>query len=1219
MGEAKVFAEQRSTNLTPLGERIFFDRYAKKDRDQIPEIGQLVVVAPDTESRKRELAQVVAVTLSPTELHQVSVKTLTDGRTIVFPIDQVDIPVEQFEDAAARIAEAVAEAEPQGRRAWWTLTFKNLLKNRAFVPAGRVWAGAGIEQFLTPYNCFVIAPPKDSRGGIIHTLGEMTEVMSRGGGVGIPLMTLRPRHSVVRGVNGRSSGSVHWSEIYSFVTNLIEQGGSRRGALMLIQYCWHPDVLDFIDYKTDPKKLEGANVSVGITDAFMAAVEADENWDLVFPDTSHPSYDTEWEGDLDVWRDKGLPVQVYKTVKARDVWKRILDRAWSSAEPGLFFVDRYNKMSNSWYYQRGKIFCSNPCLTGDTRLATQYGLVPIAELARNQLSLRVTTDSRVEPDYKVSSTIGVALREAVPAFMTAESAEVFYVETRHGYRLRATAAHKFVTPTGFSELQHLQVGDELMLQSAEGQWGTEGSAALGMTIGWMMGDGYWSGSEAVFRFYGEKRAIAESILDRARSILPSGFTMNSYPVDSIDAVEACSASMSRVLAEYGFTADTKQTIPEVIWRGTRETVIAYLRGFFAADGQINCSGADGSLTCSARYSQSNPELLRDVQTLLLNLGIVSALYLRREAGMRRLPNGKGGMKDYFCEAQYDLAIAKVNLARFAEIVGFERPEHDARYSEWAKNRKRVPYRETFVDEIVKIESAGMETVYCTTQPSHHTIIANGVVTGQCGEQGIPRNAVCNLGHLNLPMFLVGDGMVDPASVDWSALKMAVRTAVRFMDDVIDVAFTPLEENITQQKGERRIGLGTMGLGEMLIRMHIRYGNNPECLKFIDSLYKTICCEAYKMSVELAKEKGSFEWFDAEKFLQSGFASQLPDEIRDAIREHGLRNVTLLTQAPTGTVGTMMNTSTGIEPYPWWAWERTSRIGTHLEKAVVYEQYLETHPEVKTLREGLSVRRQATSDVGLPYWFVSSATMTPEDHAYTQAAIQRWTDSSISKTSNLPSDYTPEQVGQYYELLYKLGCKGGTVYRDKSRDVQVLNIPEAPKVEAAPAKALNPIPEDVYDLKGVMVQTPAGKLSVKFGLDPNTNKPFEVWLELSRAGTALNGWTEALARVMSLVLRVGGSASPEARVDMLIKQLAGIGGGDSVGFGPRRVLSVPDAVATGLSKLMAKISNKPSDHVVADDSFVEVKADVDICPECHQSSLFRTEGCTKCTSCSFSKC
>jgi ribonucleoside-diphosphate reductase alpha chain len=858
------------TSLTSLSHLIFLDRYSKKDQDRGNlAVGQRVVVCIDVDNRQRELAVVKKIeksALSGGTTVEVAIEE--DGRLVTVPVDQVDRPVETFEQAKNRIAGAIAAAEASEVRDKWDRRFRALLEDFSFVPAGRIWAGAGVAETLTPFNCYVLPPPGDSRHGIIDTLDRMTEVFSRGGGVGIPLMSLRPKYAVVRSVNGRSSGSVAWSEIYSFGTGLIEQGGSRRGALMLMQYDWHPDILEFIEAKKrredGTKRLTNANLSVAISDAFMEAVDRDEDWELIFPDTSHPNYDAEWDGDIEKWKSKGYPTKVYNTVKARELWGTIIHSAWDSGEPGIFFVDRYNKMSNTHYYEEGRIYCCNPC----------------------------------------------------------------------------------------------------------------------------------------------------------------------------------------------------------------------------------------------------------------------------------------------------------------------------------------------------------------------------------GEQGIPGFSVCNLGHINLPRFLQGDGVFQPAEMDWGRLKSAVRDAVRFMDDVIDIAYMPFPENERQQKRERRIGLGTMGLGEVLIRMHIRYGANEECLEFLDELFGTICREAYLASCDLAQEKGPFDFFDAEKFLNSGFMKAQSKEVREAVRTKGIRNATCLSQAPTGTVGTMMNTSTGVEQYPWWEWDRMGRLGFHRERAKPYDEYLRAHPDVAHARKDLPQKEQFTSSKHLPEWFVTATEMSPKDHATTLAAIQRWVDASISKTCNLPSNFAPEDVADFYRTLYDSGCKGGTVYRDKSRDEQVLNVPDEKPPE------LKPIPTEVYDMKAVPIHTPVGKMNVKLGFHPEDGEPFEVWLDVSKSGTTMNADREALARLASLVLRMDSPLTPQRRIHLMIDQLIGIGGGESAGFGPNRVESVPDGVAKGLQRhldrLEAEEQARAAREVMEAPGAPEAPKppkkgsngksngnghglNLDICPSCHHAALYQTEGCRKCAHCDYSQC
>ena len=264
------------------------------------------------------------------------------------------------EDMWRRIAHAVALMEKKNVRDMWEEKFYSIMKDFVFVPGGRILSGAGTGYKVTFYNCFVIPSPKDSRGGILATLGNMVEIMARGGGVGINLSSLRPRGSRVKKVNGFSSGPINWAELFSVATkDIIQQGGTRRGALMLMLWDWHPDIEEFITIKEDLQKINGANLSVCVSDVFMDAVKNDQDWDLVFPDVSDPEYDTKWDGYLPNWKAMGKKVIVQKTMKAREIWDLIAKAAWKSAEPGVVFMERYNKQFNNYYYEF--VNCVNPC------------------------------------------------------------------------------------------------------------------------------------------------------------------------------------------------------------------------------------------------------------------------------------------------------------------------------------------------------------------------------------------------------------------------------------------------------------------------------------------------------------------------------------------------------------------------------------------------------------------------------------------------------------------------------------------------------------------------------------------------------------------------------------------------------------------------------------------------------------------------------------------
>ena len=264
------------------------------------------------------------------------------------------------EEMWKRVASGIAQTETKSKRKFWQKKFYQVMEDFKFVPGGRILSGAGTKYQVTYFNCFVIPSPKDSRGGIVDSLKQLIEIQSRSGGVGLNLSSLRPRGARVKKVNGTSSGPVTWAGLFSYATHdVVQQGGTRRGATMIMLWDWHPDIEEFITVKQDLSKINGANLSVCISDAFMQAVKKNKDWNLVYPDLDDPRYDSKWNGEMDEWRKLGGKVKIYKTVKAKYLWDLICAAAWRSAEPGLHFLERSNKRSNTWYFE--KLIATNPC------------------------------------------------------------------------------------------------------------------------------------------------------------------------------------------------------------------------------------------------------------------------------------------------------------------------------------------------------------------------------------------------------------------------------------------------------------------------------------------------------------------------------------------------------------------------------------------------------------------------------------------------------------------------------------------------------------------------------------------------------------------------------------------------------------------------------------------------------------------------------------------
>ena len=1206
-------AQKQRNALHQLGYKIFLDRYAQKDmtRETLT-VGDTVIVVVDSATGQREIGKITALDLPTVTIE------LLDGETVTRDIENVDKPLEtdpgQMMDRVARgIAEAEATPELQEE---WSGRFRWLLDDWKFVPAGRILAAAGTEQLLTYYNCYVIPSPSDSRGGIIETLHRMTEIMSRGGGVGINISTLRPRAAFVKGVNGRSSGSVSWGALYSFVTGLIEQGGSRRGALMLILNDWHPDVFDFINSKRTAGQITNANISVNVSDKLMDAIKRDDDWTLMFPDTSETDYDQEWDGDIDRWISNGRRVIEYRTIKAREVWDSIIESAWASAEPGIWFGERSNRMSNSHYF--APLICTNPCVTGDTLVYTDGGLKRARDLFDGEQNVNAVVDGRFGHEPTIASASRVFLTGTKP---------VFRLQTKEGYHLRATADHRVMTTRGWVELQDLQPGDKLHVLNRKGGFGVTGSLELGRVLGWLVGDGTVKKDQAVLSFFGdEKQELAPAFSGYVNTLVANRTTANrAYQVGVTQVLERDEARVSStrlhaVAAEHGLT-ETKHRVPETVFTGSEDMQRGFLQALFTADGSFQDGGVKGG---SVRLAANQMQLLEGVQQVLLNFGIASRIYReRRAAGYRQMPDANREPKAYWCEAQHELVISKRNMDVFAREIGFLMPYKQDKLESYISRGARGTYSESFTATVESIVEDGVEMVFDLTEPLTHSFVANGVVIHNCGEQSLAAWSVCNLGAINLARFYDEEN----DDVDWASLGQATRYATRFLDNVIDSTPYFFHENEQQQLGERRVGLNNMGLAELMIRLRIRYGSQ-ESVDFIDKLYSFMTRAAYETSVELALEKGAFPEFDGDKFVQSGFMQQMPKDLREKVRVNGIRNVTLLTQAPTGTTGTMVNTSTGIEPFFSWVYYRKSRLGLHEEQVPLVKEYHEQHPGAE-----------------LPDYFVTAMDLLPEEHVRVQAAIQRWVDSSISKTCNVPNHYTVEQTGELYQLMYDLGCKGGTIYRDGSRSEQVLTLKEE-KAETKPAIDIAQVatPHHVYPrpkkLSGVTVtcNTPFGTAYITMNSD-ELGQPFEVFITApGKAGSDLQADAEGLGRLISLQLRSVGPTNRLQMLRLIVDQLQGIGGSRSVGMGPNRVMSLPDAVAGAIvdnyfpkdqtrqltlpmahEGELAPVNFGDNSNFEHDESTFGVMSGADICPSCATVSLIRTEGCRKCLTCGYSEC
>ncbi len=900
-------------------------------------------------------------------------------------------------------------------------------------------------------------------------------------GIGYEFSTLRPKGAYVSGAGAYTSGPLSFMDIYDKMCFTVSSAGGRRGAQMATFDVGHPDVKDFVRAKREAGRLRQFNLSLLITDDFMQAVEENADWPLAFPMDEKEAN----EGKLDlndptqvIWRDwpvkdeylsneEGLVAcKVYSIIKAQRLWDMIMTSTYDFAEPGFILIDKVNQMNNNWFCEN--IRATNPCVTADTRLHTQYGLVPIGELYQSGVELETTVDNRALGQEQR----GCDTRAAVPAFMTASEADVYRVTTKEGYEIKATEWHDFYTGRGKIKLRDLKQGDSLLVQSGKGQFGEQGSAELGMLLGLIAGDGHFTnrgaGKEAaIVNFWGKDRELAPQMVNYVNTLIADvARTSRVYQVSSVavpdrNHVFVRSVILARVLEHYGFTRKTKLQAPEVVWRGSEECVKAYLRGLFQADGTVNVSSK--SQSCSIRLASSRKSLLKDVQALVANFGVFSRIHKRRDAGERLLPDGKGGYKKYQCNADYELIIDGKSRDQFMSEIGFLLDYKNDRYRDWAKGR---PLRKTqaFAATIEKIEYIGREAVFDTTQQDHNTVIFNGLVTGQCGEQPLPPYGSCLLGSVNLTKF-VRSPFTEKASFDWDEFNKTVDIFTRMLDNVVEINGLPLEGQRDEIMNKRRHGMGFLGLGSTITMLRMKYGCKAS-VEFTERVSKELAITGWRTALALAKEKGPAPIMNESFIVDADMLRKRPELKRDGhkigdkikgkvlfskysrymqqvaeedpklveqLAKSGARFTHHSSIAPTGTISLSLanNASNGIEPsFAHHYFRNVIREGKKSkEKIDVYSFELLAYREmVNENADPTATHEQGDEANALPDYFITADDITPKEHVDIQAAAQKWVDSSISKTANVPTDYPFDEFKDIYTYAYHQGLKGCTTFR-----------------------------------------------------------------------------------------------------------------------------------------------------------------------------------------------
>ena len=483
-------------------------------------------------------------------------------------------------------------------------------------------------------------------------------------------------------------------------------------------------------------------------------------------------------------------------------------------------------------------------------------------------------------------------------------------------------------------------------------------------------------------------------------------------------------------------------------------------------------------------------------------------------------------------------------------------------------------------------------------------------TNPCGEQPLLPNEACNLGSLNVAKFARRSPSGE-LSIDWDEMERVVRLAVRFLDDVIEMNPYPLPEIDATVKANRRIGLGIMGWADLLYMLGIPY-DSQEAVALADQLMAFVKEKSHDQSSKLADERGPFP----------NWKHSIYRDVRP------MRNSTVTTIAPTGTISMIAGCSSGVEPIFALAFEhRVKQSDGERVLTFVNETFEKLAREQgfysQALMEEIAKHGSLHDIPGIPERakdvFKTSHDIAFEWHVRHQAAFQRSTDNGVSKTINLPNDATEDDVARAYKLAWELGCIGITVFRDGCKGEQVLNIGVGKKKEQTPVPAIagtGTIKPRPHSLRGTTyrMETPIGTAFITVN-ETAEGDPFEVFLQVGKGGSDTMAVAEALGRLISLSLRMPSPLSAQRRLEEIISQLSRIGGAQPVGFGPSKVLSLPDALARCLAEHIGQIKAAEGAQATA----AAKKTIGDLCKECGQATFVYEEGCKKCLSCGFNEC
>jgi len=873
-----------------------------------------------------------------------------------------------------RVAEGNAKAEKKEVRKYWANEFLKMmirfvndkpagLKN---TPGGRITANLGTTfDAATLINCFVTGPvarsrikykrsSQDEKFGhditikgadspddlinIFVTILEQAKTLASEGGYGINFDFIRPRGSIIEGIGIRHPGVVAYMKIWDAVSECIVTGDNdgykdkiknylndkqakeleqavkemaRKGAMNGSLSISHPDIEEFIRAKQESGVLTKFNISVAIDDDFMKAVLSNDFYELWFKGVDYKKASSGF--------------YTRKLVKAKDLYDLIMESTYNRNEPGVIFVDNMHRNNPIAYL--GKCTAVNPSLRKDSLVLTDKGIYKIKDLAEHYSNPKVLNYKGEWHKAKV--------------FKSGKNKTLYKIKFNNNQKIYCTAEHKWPLLNKFNyksnkvkningydfnkkKTKDIKKGDKVLIPNFNfvGNKKSLLSKEEGLLVGWFLGDGWKTirkDGRSQFGFlvtkedasYGIKNKL-EKLINKISITSKVSFTKK----DSCYEVNASNKNMKSFFDKMGFVSK-EEGIPKIVWESNIEFIKGFIDGLFSTDGCLSSYTDNRSKKEIHRLTlnSSRVKLISDVQKLLTFFGIQSRVNKRKLKNIK-FPNGKDYNKEYII---YDLYITSFDIVSFHNIFKLSNKRKEKLIKNASsyikKEHKNVDPRNFLTIKSVTKTNKKEDVYDITVDDDTHTFMTEVGITGNCGE--VPGllwlTTVCLLSSVNITQYIYIDEDGIPR-FNWDGLRKDLFTLTRFLDNVNDLTYCPLQSYEWVVKKLRQLGIGINGLGSALLMLGIPY-NSKEAVEFT----KKVCDQkenyTWQASALLAEEKGTFPLYDKKEFENTSYfkSDRLWPETKRLIRKHGVRNAKTTTNPPLGNTSVITEVSNGIEP------------------------------------------------------------------------------------------------------------------------------------------------------------------------------------------------------------------------------------------------------------------------------------------------------------------